>query len=449
MYWPLVGIAPTIHHFLLAYREVFCRDNGFEHVSRYVQGLLLSANKTLQGIYAQIVWPEGEQVSRRAMHAAVFEAGWSHDELMRTHRRTLAPQYRGRGRAVIGLDWTLAYHPYSEKIYGAKPAYDYVHRCWSCYQTVVTAAVANPHRVDGLAAEVQPPNYQKAELAYLAVTQQESYEQMEQVQTRLSELLHYHQHRLGDRKRTEMAVDIVRQLEAEGDYPQADYAFDQGVLTHALTTLIESAGKHWVSEIERTRLVLWKGQWQQVQSVAEPLRKDHPESFRHKKVRCRNGEMREIWAFSKVLRLKKYGRKRLVIIHETADLSDTPRFLLTDALHWDASRTFATWSFRWPIETFHQFAKHLAGFEAAQLRNQEAVKRHFCLSCVAQSALQQASCQGQKSERFEFADESQQPIGQRRYSLAREAVQQVVEFTQTLLIQGKSVDQIMEVLMPA
>ena len=66
MYWPLVGIAPTIHHFLLAYREVFCRDNGFEHVSRYVQGLLLSANKTLQGIYAQIVWPEGEQVSRRA-----------------------------------------------------------------------------------------------------------------------------------------------------------------------------------------------------------------------------------------------------------------------------------------------------------------------------------------------------------------------------------------------
>ncbi|MGC1218381.1 MAG: hypothetical protein WA883_12980 [Phormidesmis sp.] len=113
----------------MAYREVFCRDNGFEHVSRYVQGLLLSANKTLQVIYAQIVWPEGEQVSRRAMHAAVFEAGWSHEDLMRTHRRTLAPQYRGRGRAVIGLDWTLAYHPYSEKIYGAKPAYDYVHRC--------------------------------------------------------------------------------------------------------------------------------------------------------------------------------------------------------------------------------------------------------------------------------------------------------------------------------
>jgi hypothetical protein len=30
----------------------------------------------------------------------------------------------------------------------------------------------------------------------------------------------------------------------------------------------------------------------------------------------------------------------------------------------------------------------LTGFEDAQLRNEEAVKRHFCLSCVAQSMLQ-------------------------------------------------------------
>jgi hypothetical protein len=62
------------------------------------------------------------------------------------------------------------------------------------------------------------------------------------------------------RKRPEMAVDIVRQIEAEGFYPQADYGFDQGVLSHPWTTFIESVVKHWVSEIEKTRLILWNGQ---------------------------------------------------------------------------------------------------------------------------------------------------------------------------------------------
>ena len=45
-------------------------------------------------------------------------------------------------------------------------------------------------------------------------------------------------------------MEIVRQIESEGQFPKADYAFDNGVLTLDLTKLIESKNKHWVSEIE-------------------------------------------------------------------------------------------------------------------------------------------------------------------------------------------------------
>ena len=446
---PLVGIPQTIQIVMSAYRAVFCRTAGFNHVSRYISGLLLSPNKTLQGMYSQWVWPQGERVSRRAMHAAVFESGWEPEALMRTHRQVVAPAHQGYGRAVLSLDWTFAHHPYSAKIYGAKAAYDYVNRCWSCYQTVVTAALSTPQRVDGVAVEVQCPNYQKEELAYLTMTAQDSYDEMAQVHQRLEELLHYQKNRLAYRKRTEIAVTIVEQLEAEGQFPQADYAFDAGVLSRPLTQVIEAAGKHWVSEIERSRLILWQDQWQRVESVALQLRQVHPECFRPYEVNCRNGERRSIWAFSKTVRLKKYGRKRLVIIHETAELSDTPRFLLTDALHWNSSRVFATWSYRWPIETFHEFTKQFAGFEAAQLRNEEAVKRHFCLSCVAQSMLQTADGSGRQSERFQFAQDHEQTIGQRLHTLTREALQQLLEMTQMLLMQGQSVEQILEVMMPA
>src|SRR5918992_2790056 len=63
------------------------------------------------------------------------------------------------------------------------------------------------------------------------VTAKGSYEQMAEARQRLLELLHYHQHRLEYRKRTEIAVEIVRQLEDEGSFPQVHYALDKGVLT--------------------------------------------------------------------------------------------------------------------------------------------------------------------------------------------------------------------------
>jgi hypothetical protein len=53
---PLVTIPGTIRAGLTPYREVFCREEGFDHISRYVTGLLLSPNKTLQGIYDCQIW---------------------------------------------------------------------------------------------------------------------------------------------------------------------------------------------------------------------------------------------------------------------------------------------------------------------------------------------------------------------------------------------------------
>jgi hypothetical protein len=57
-----------------------------------------------------------------------------------------------------------------------------------------------------------------------------------------------------------------------------------------------------------------------------------------------------------------------------------------------------TWSYRWPCEIFHEFTKEICGLEAAQLRNEEAVKRHLCLSCLAQSMLQNAPMAGENQK---------------------------------------------------
>src|SRR4029453_14343561 len=210
--------------------------------------------------------------------------------------------------------------------------------------------MANRRRLEGIEGGVQQPAQNDAEMAYLEETVQGCYTQLETARGRLLELLHQRLHRLGYQKRPEIAREIVQEVEHEGHFPQAHYAFDNGVLSLELTRGIEQAGKHWVSELERSRHIQWQGQWRRVDAVATALRQAHPESFRRGQVRCRNGETKAFWAFTKVVRLKRYGRKRLVIVQESDTLSDAPRFLLTDALHGESSRVLETWSDRWTSE---------------------------------------------------------------------------------------------------
>lgn len=444
---PVIEVPEIIANGMSKYRDVFCRDEGFEHVSRYVTGLIISPNKTLQGIYDWQVWDD-EKPSRRAMHEAVFEAGWDSPSLMQQHRLTVAEDHHGRGREVISVDWTFSHHDRGKEIYGVKRGYDYVEKRTGLFQTVMTAVISNSSLIDGLDVVVQEPNWQEEEMEYLKATVKESHEQMEAVQQRLLELLHHLKNQRQYKKRTELALEMVEQIESEGYFLQANYAFDNGLLSLELTRFIEDCGKHWVSELECSRHIQWYGNWVRVDEVAEELRREHPESFHHKRVWCRNGETKDFWTFTKVVRLKRYGRKRLVIVHETEDLTDTPRFLLTDARHWESGRIIQTWSYRWASEIFHEFAKQVTGLEAAQVRNEEAVKRHLRLSCISQSLIQRTPAIGSESERFEFA-KGKITFGQKCRTITREIFRSLLQRVKNLFVEGKDCNQIMEILMPA
>lgn len=173
------------------------------------------------------------------------------------------------------------------------------------HQGVITAGVSKRELIDALAVLVQTPNWQAPEKAYLQMRTQQSYNEMAQVMQRLTELIAYQSNRLAYRKRTEIVRHGVEQLEREGEVPQAHYGFDHGVLTLELTQVIESKGKHWVSEIECSRLMVWTNQWQRVDAVAAELRQNSSESFRPVTVKKRKGETQQLWAFTKLVRLRR------------------------------------------------------------------------------------------------------------------------------------------------
>lgn len=98
---------------------------------------------------------------------------------------------------------------------------------------------------------------------------------MTEARPRGLEWWHYPKHRLTYRKRTELAIAIVRPWEAAGQFPQAPYAFDHGGLTLELRRLIERSGKHGVSEVEVSRPIPWQGHGRRVDEVAADGRHHH------------------------------------------------------------------------------------------------------------------------------------------------------------------------------
>jgi hypothetical protein len=270
---------------------------------------------------------------------------------------------------------------------------------------------------------------------------------MVQARERLLELLFHLKNKKSYKKRSEICLELVKTIESEDNYPAANYAFDNGVLTKELTKYIESKGKHWVSEIECSRNINWNGNWIRVDSLDEKLKEESPESFRKIRLKVRNGDIKDYMVFTKVVRLKKFGRKRLVIVHESLDLTDKARYLLTDANHWEPKKIIETWSYRWDCEIFHEFSKQATGLEASQVRNEEAVKRHFRLSCVSQSLIQRVPAVASKSEKFKFAKENI-TFGQKVRTIARESFFAVINLVESLVKQGKSSKQILEVVFP-
>ena len=300
----------------------------------------------------------------------------------------------------------------------------------------------------GSRCKFKSPVSGKEEEAYLKATVQASYEQMEQARTRLLELLHYMEHQLAYKKRTEIVVEMVAQLEEEGKFPQADYAFDNGVLTLELTRLIESKGKHWVSELESSRHILWQEEWRRIDEVARSYDRNIRRVFAESACDVATGSRKSFGPLPKPIRLKRYGRKRIAMVHERSDLTDKPRFLVTDAVHWESGRIIETWSFRWAAEVFHEFSKQGTGLEAAQVRNEEAVKRHLRLSCLAQSLLQRTPTIASTSEQFAFA-KGEMTFGQRCRTITREVFLSLLSFAQRLFAGGYSCAQVAEALMPA
>jgi hypothetical protein len=124
---------------------------------------------------------------------------------------------------------------------------------------------------------------------YVPATGRATYPQLEAARARVLALLPQRGHRLDEKTRPAIALDIVQQLAQAGQGPQAHYACDQGVLSLALSRGIAHAGTPWLRELAWARHIHGQGQGRRVDAGAAELRPAHPARVRAVRVGCRQG----------------------------------------------------------------------------------------------------------------------------------------------------------------
>jgi hypothetical protein len=445
---PIVGVPETIRHGLAPYRHVVCRDAGCDQVRRERTGLLLRPHKPLHGRYALHVSGQERPPSRRARHAAGCDAGGAADALLPCHRQVVAPEPRGRGREVLRLEWTAAQPDRGPALWGVPGAGDQGEKRPSRAQPVGPAVRAHRAQIAGVAGGGQAPERQAEEVADWHETVRASSAHMAAGHGRLRELWPHRLPRRRETTRPERARERGPPLAQAGQCPQAPSACDQGGVARERPRCIARVGTPGGRARASARPLQGPGHWQRVAGGAAARRCAPPARLRPVTVRCRQGETQPGGACTTGGRLQRSGRQRLGLGHAPAGREDAPRVVLTAAWPWESRRVMATGSARWAAAILHACAKQVTGVEAAQGRQEDAVRRPLRGSGVAQSLLQRAPAAGANTDRGVCA-QGETPCGQRCRTRARAVWHGVVQRVAQVLGQGRSCAQILAVLMPA
>jgi hypothetical protein len=99
-------------------------------------------------------------------------------------------------------------------------------------------------------------------------------------------------------------------------------------------------------------------------------------------------------------------------------------------------------------EIFHEFGPQGCGWASAQVRQEQAVTRHFRLSWVAPSWVPLAPGAESTSQSYAFAA-GQTTYGQKCRVMSREVLRSLLALSQRYFAEGKSCDEVLEVWMPA
>ena len=404
---PLVELPEIVSHYAPWFESVFPDEEALIQFQRYLSGLLVSENKTVEGINRLVVYENRHQSS---LNRLLTDTPYSEGRLDDQRLALLAslPGTRMKPKGVLSVDDTLLTH-YGQQFDEIAKLWDPTEKRFVWAHNLVNVHYSNEQTDYPVFYQLwRPADLEQLEQGLQAVglkLRADKFSLKESAPRKWKQYLtgvwSRHQGKPAVAALYQSKLLLARQMLSRfvTDYPdlKLPVTFDNRYTQPAFCRFVDQELKlPYVGTLAGDDQVVLKRGKERLDSFAERLKQEHLAALENdnkplfKKITITyKGEKETYYSYCRTLRVHNFGKQRLVINYRQADWSDTPVFYISNRLYWQATGITRIRRHRWPVEVYHQEGK-AEGLDQYQVRDFLAISKHIGLVAVTYSLLRAA-----------------------------------------------------------
>ncbi|MGA2488719.1 MAG: transposase [Anaerolineales bacterium] len=405
--FPLVEFPELVQHDAPYFQDVFSAD-AFLEFQRYISGLIVSENKTVEGINRLCV---NESRNQSSLNRLLTESPFTLEALNEARLKMLNSQAgtQIKPRGVLSADDTLLTH-YGQDFEQIAKLFDHVSGTYVWAHDLVTLHYSDDETDYPLLFQLWKPvelDKLEAGLRMAGVPLKTS-----KVALKESDPKKWRGYLLGVWQRQQkkhpdlqslydskliMLENLLTQWSQAHPELHLPVTFDNWFTQPGFCHFLDQTLRmKYVGTLAETDRVYLKDGEETLGHFADHLKQQHLSALQnhgkavfHKIGVPFKGEREYYYSYCQTHRLHSFGKQRLVINYRQADLSDNPTFFNSNCLIWQAAGITRIRRHRWPVEVYHEEGK-AEGLDQYQLRDFQAIQRHISLVAVVYSLLRAA-----------------------------------------------------------
>lgn len=465
---------PTLVEHYAPYFEHLFQPGAYDNFQRYLSGLMVSENKTVEGINRLFTLNLKNQstLNRFLTQSKFDEQALNRQRLsLLQSQATTRLKSEGKVRGVLSVDDTILPH-YGRHFEGIAKLYDPTDERYVYGHNLVTLHYSD----DGVDYPVfyllwQPVDVAKLEQALRQADvrlnpQKELLKTTDAAKWRKYLLFRwrnyqYRKPQLQQAYKTKLIIARELLTDFVRSYPHLDLpiAMDNWYTkVHLCKYIDQELERAYVGKLTPSdKLISQEGSEQTLEDFAAQLQHQHKERLGNhsrpvfeKTTIHYKGQKETRYTYCRTHYINGFGRQRLTISYRKEDLKDDPLFLISNRLGWRANGMLRIYRHRWPVEVYHEEGK-AEGLDQYQVRDFLAVNKHIAMVVLLYSLLQLARFDSALLSKLQMPIEKQidGSLAHWRRLAKAEALLTFAQWLSVALLQGQSVEKVLEPFLKA